>query len=304
MQAEGLAGVEVHHDRTRIPAERRAIVEDSRVIDARHAAGREPLLVVRASVDPLHESDVRNSAVVGRIADDRDVLRRPRPIRESYGLGERLVARPDLDFEKGHVGSRRFLDEQRSDQFEDELLFAADLLQEVDGRADGASIADAERKSTAVAHREFVRDMPVGDQDVLVDEPPCADPIVRAAGEIDAPDGASRVVQNRLRGFEPRLPDRGVAEIPEIEHGVVVANREHRTLLAHHDTFKLGFVLRRGAGSGHLGHLQARGLQQFFREMRIAIAHFLVEAAQPRQCVERTHVDLLDVVTRPRRLQR
>jgi hypothetical protein len=109
----------------------------------------------RQAADPLHESDVRNSAIVGRKPMTARFFVVLAPSARAIGLATDLL--PDrASISKSHVGSRRFRDEQRPDQFEDELLFAAYLLQEVHGRADGASLGDAEHESTPVAHREFV----------------------------------------------------------------------------------------------------------------------------------------------------
>ena len=132
MQSERLPAVEVEHDRAGIAPERRAVVPEKRVFHARHAARRQPLLVVDLAVDALHQVRFGDAAVVGRIADRRDFLRRPDGGREVDRLGEPRVARDHLDLEKRDVGSRRLFDMQRPDELENELVGIVDLLKKVD----------------------------------------------------------------------------------------------------------------------------------------------------------------------------
>jgi hypothetical protein len=74
VQPERLAPPEIEDDRARIAAQRRAVVKDTTLLDARDRSRREAFLVVNAAEDRFHERRFRDATVVGRITDHGDVL--------------------------------------------------------------------------------------------------------------------------------------------------------------------------------------------------------------------------------------
>ena len=155
---------------------------------------------------------------------------------------------------------------QRPDELEDELLGIVDLLKKVDIGAHRPAEAHLEREAVAFSLRELPRDVAVGDEDVLRDEPAGADPIELRARQIDATDRRDRDVEQGLGLGQPLPPDLAVGLVDENKPGVIVADRQHRALGSHGDAFQDEHFL------GRLGRRR-------FRDHRLeaAIAHFLRE---------------------------
>ena len=74
MQADGLAGREVQHDRAGVAAERRAVVQEHASTGRYHLTGRQPLPVVHVAEDGLDEGAVGNPAVARGVANHRHLL--------------------------------------------------------------------------------------------------------------------------------------------------------------------------------------------------------------------------------------
>ena len=225
MQSERLPAVEVEHDRAGIAPQRRAVVPEKCFFHARHTARRQPFFVVDLTVDALHQVGFGDTAVVGRIADRRDLLRRRDGGREIDPRGEPRVARDHLDLEEGDVGSRRLFDMQRSDELENELLGIVDLLKKVDVAAHLPAKAHLKVKTVAFSLSELARHMAVGDDDVLRDEPAGADPIELGAHQIDAAHRRDRDVEQGPGFGQPLAPDFAVGLVDELQPGDVVADR-------------------------------------------------------------------------------
>src|ERR1700682_4643953 len=95
-------------------------MQNARLLDARHASWRKPFLVIGLAEDILHEVRLRNTAVVGWIADGRDVLGCCHLGRELDRHRKLWIAAGYLDLKERKVGSGLLLDMQRLDQLEDE----------------------------------------------------------------------------------------------------------------------------------------------------------------------------------------
>ena len=154
VQPDSLSGGQIDQDRSRVTAKRRAVVQHDVRPRLRHLARREPLLVVHATEDRLHQLVVRNPPVPGGIPDHRDLLRRPGGrSRQRNRRGELASARYLLHAQEREVRTLFVLDVEDLDDLKLESLGAAYFLEEVDGRLDGLGAAPVLEREAAADRR-------------------------------------------------------------------------------------------------------------------------------------------------------
>ena len=178
VQAEGLAAVEIDDDGTGIAAQRRAVVQEARLLDPRHAAGREPLLVVDLAVDLLHQVRFGNAAVIGRIADGRDILGHRRSASPARSASRASRSPAIISTSKNATsgpGSSSMCSGLTS--LKTSLLGLSISWRKSTSALIGRRGPPGSQKPVALARRELVRDVAVGHQDVVGDQPAGADPV-------------------------------------------------------------------------------------------------------------------------------
>jgi hypothetical protein len=231
VDADGFAGFEIDEHRAGVAAERRAIVLDAIAVDAHHAAGREPLLLIDIIAKDLdHQLLIPNAGIARRIPDRPDGRARFDLVGELDGSGKgcapRLASHPQ-ERDIGLVG-RRHPEDRR-----DRVLGAVEtmlLLQEIDVRRDQAADdarPEDERRGASIEPRKHLGDVPVGDENAVGDHPSGAGPGKVAVIELDPANGGNDLIDQILGRGDRRRP--GVVGRPE-EFGrhLIVADARDR----------------------------------------------------------------------------